>query len=61
MRSYGDGSSDEKHETPAEAPRYEPPAIEWEEQLHAVARFAAACARRPAESPDCELGGALSS
>ena len=36
-----------------EARRYEPPAIEWEEPLTAVAQMAAACAKFPMADPQC--------
>jgi len=47
--------------TPSEPPRYQPPGIEWEEPLEAVARFAAGCAKVPLQSGDCEHGGVQSS
>lgn len=61
MTPSRDEIDDRERATLAEPPRYEPPAIQWEEPLEAVARFAAACAKMPSQSPQCDLGGALAS
>lgn len=60
MKANGTESRSEESPDPVETPGYDPPAIEWEEPLGTVARFAAACGRLPLGDLQCEVNPATS-
>jgi len=56
MRPDGGETRDGENGTPGESLHYEAPAIEWEEPLEAVARFAAACDKSAMGDTQCVMG-----
>jgi len=61
MKPNGDENRDGENGPPGGPLRYEAPAIEWEEPLEAVARFAAACDKLPLSDSQCSEGSQASS
>ncbi len=61
MKPNGDETVDGENVALAGLPRYEAPAIEWEEPLEAVARFAAACEKFAVADTQCSMGDSSSS
>ena len=61
MKPESDESRNGENGTPGETLLYEAPAIEWEEPLEAVARFAAACDKLPLSDSQCSEGSQASS
>ncbi len=61
MKPNGDETQGRERPAPGEPPRYEAPAIEWEEPLEAVARFAAACEKFAVADTQCSMGDSSSS
>lgn len=56
----GDEEKREQESGEAGLLRYEPPVIEWEEPLAAVAKLGAACAKFPVGDPQCAFNPAAS-